>query len=391
MPNNCVMINASGTVIPTGGYTGACYVNPIRIIGTGTDQTLHYNTSSSEIYTMTNSGTVGATGATGARGATGATGATGSTGATGAIGETGSTGATGAIGATGSTGTTGATGSSGTTGATGATGSIGTTGTNWADYLYWDSVNGVWAVGSAHVTIGQNSGQTAQGASAIAIGTSAGSNSQGAQAVAIGLYAGQTLQGAYSVAIGTSAGSNSQQTRAIAIGDNAGLQSQGANSIIVGSNAGQTNFPAGAILLNATGSDLGTAAADAAFYVTPVRSLGSTSNILYYNSSTSEISYNTSSVTTKNSIMPLDEDTSVVFDLQPKTYVYNADPASGRHIGYIAEEAAALHRKFAGYNEPNGAPVGIDYFNILVFLVEEVRKLKEIVTELRQAPSPKPS
>jgi hypothetical protein len=116
--------------------------------------------------------------------------------------------------------------------------------------------------------------------------------------------------------------------------------------------------------------------------------LAATANILYYNSSTNEISYNTSSATTKNTIMPLEEDTSVVYGLQPRSYVYNSDPASGRHLGYIAEEAAALHHRFAGYNEPGGAPVGIDYNCILVFLVEEVRALVEkqqaLVEEVRK-------
>ena len=86
--------------------------------------------------------------------------------------------------------------------------------------------------------------------------------------------------------------------------------------------------------------------------------------------------------------MPLEDDTSVVYGLQPRSYVYNNDPASGRHLGYIAEEAAALHQRFAGYNEPGGAPVGIDYNCILVFLVEEVRALVEkqqaLVEEVRK-------
>jgi hypothetical protein len=105
---------------------------------------------------------------------------------------------------------------------------------------------------------------------------------------------------------------------------------------------------------------------------------------MYYNATTNEISYATSSATTKNTILPLEEDTSVVYKLQPRSYVYNSDPASGRHLGYIAEEAAALHQRFAGYNEPGGAPVGIDYNCILVFLVEEVRALVEEVRKLKE-------
>jgi hypothetical protein len=64
--------------------------------------------------------------------------------------------------------------------------------------------------------------------------------------------------------------------------------------------------------------------------------------------------------------------------------MYNSDPASGRHLGYIAEEAATIHKRFAGYNEPGGAPVGIDYNCITVFLLEELRKLKERLDRLEQ-------
>jgi hypothetical protein len=140
-------------------------------------------------------------------------------------------------------------------------------------------------------------------------------------------------------------------------------------------------------LINASGSDLSTPAANAGFYVKPVRALPA-ATAMYYNSGTNEISYLTSSATTKNTILPLEEDTSVVYGLQPRSYMYNSDPASGRHLGYIAEEAAALHQRFAGYNEPGGAPVGIDYNCILIFLVEEVRAMAEkqqaLVEEMRK-------
>jgi len=157
------------------------------------------------------------------------------------------------------------------------------------------------------VAIGQRAGQTNQGIDSVAIGTFAGNYSQNSQSVAIGVSAGQTLQGSDAVAIGSYAGTNSQgslsvaignnagkvnqQTRAVAIGYLAGFQSQGANSIILGSNAGQTNFPAGAILLNATGADLGTPAGNAGFYVNPIRNPAATANVLYYNTSTNEVTY----------------------------------------------------------------------------------------------------
>ena len=115
-----------------------------------------------------------------------------------------------------------------------------------------------------------------------------------------------------------------------------------------------------------------------------MRALVTTTNPLYYNTTTNEISYNTSSATTKNTILPLEEDTGIVYELQPRSFLYNSDPASGRHLGYIAEEAAAVHQRFAGYNEPGGAPVGIDYSCITVFMLEEMRALDEEIRKLQE-------
>jgi hypothetical protein len=82
--------------------------------------------------------------------------------------------------------------------------------------------------------------------------------------------------------------------------------------------------------------------------------------------------------------LPLEEDTSVVYKLQPRSFLYNSDPAGGKHLGYIAEEAAAIHQRFAGYNEPGGAPVGIDYNCIRVFMLEEMRTLAKEVSKLKE-------
>ena len=200
----------------------------------------------------------------------------------------------------------------------------------------------------------------------------------------MGILAGNSFQGSGAVALGYGTGQKDQGEYSIAIGYGAGNISQGINSIAIGYNSGKTSFPANAILLNASGTDIVPAVSVAGFHVNPVRNPAPTANALYYNTSTKEITYGTSSATTKNSIMPLEEDTGVVYELQPRSFLYNSDPASGRQIGYIAEEAASIHQRFAGYNEPGGAPVGIDYNCITVFLLEELRKLKERLDILEQ-------
>jgi hypothetical protein len=77
----------------------------------------------------------------------------------------------------------------------------------------------------------------------------------------------------------------------IKIGTNAGLSNQGLNAIAIGYNAGQTNQHANSIIINSTGTDLSSFQTNS-LYIAPIRNTSS-SNILYYNSNTKEMSYDT--------------------------------------------------------------------------------------------------
>ena len=154
------------------------------------------------------------------------------------------------------------------------------------------------------IAVGGQAGETNQGANAIAIGSMAGFTTQGANAAAFGAYAGETTQGANSVSVGRAAGRitqgegatalgygagySSQGANSIALGRGAGNSSQGANSVAVGSRAGRTNQAADSIVLNATGADFD--AAVAGFHVKPVRNV-STSDVVFYNTVTGEMTY----------------------------------------------------------------------------------------------------
>jgi hypothetical protein len=156
------------------------------------------------------------------------------------------------------------------------------------------------------IAIGSNAGSNNQGSNAIAIGLAAGSNLQGGNSIAIGMeagrtnqhtssiaigsFAGQSNQSSLSVALGYHAGRSNQFNQSVAIGSYAGASNQGANAIAIGSRAGQENQPTNSIVLNATGSALnGTASG---LFVDPIRLTGSAS-VLYYNSTTKEITYST--------------------------------------------------------------------------------------------------
>ena len=117
---------------------------------------------------------------------------------------------------------------------------------------------------------------------------------QGTGAVAVGQNAGLDFQGNSAVAIGNSSGSYNQSANAVAIGYRAGFEAQGANSIAIGTLAGQSAQGNNSIILNATGVAINSTAANT-FTVAPIRASSlnnysaDTGNVLYYNTSTHEI------------------------------------------------------------------------------------------------------
>ena len=151
--------------------------------------------------------------------------------------------------------------------------------------------------GGDAVAIGINAGQTNQGGDAVAIGINAGQSNQGSNAVAIGINAGQTNQGSNAVAIGGGAGIL-QNVNAVAIGYAAGTSNQGTNAIAIGAYAGRSNIAQASqsIVLDAGAippATTGLTPQSSGFFVRPVASTTSTSNVLVFNIATNEIRYST--------------------------------------------------------------------------------------------------
>jgi hypothetical protein len=140
------------------------------------------------------------------------------------------------------------------------------------------------------IAIGYGAG-TGQNDYSVAIGVDAGNG--GIETVAIGLNAQKTVSANYNVAIGRYAGSTNQGSRATAIGSRAGETSQGNFSVAIGGAAGQTNLPDNTIVINAQGElPSGSIALNPetnGFFVNPVRQTATNSNMLTWNSVTSEI------------------------------------------------------------------------------------------------------
>jgi hypothetical protein len=153
-------------------------------------------------------------------------------------------------------------------------------------------IKSILGLNTTNVAIGDQSGQTSQAAGGVGVGAGAGANNQGGSAVAIGYVAGYNNQGASSIAIGPNAAQAGQGAQAVAVGFAAGQNGQGANAVAIGTFAGQSGQAANSIAINASGTSTPLNPANAGFYVDPIRN-ASSSNSLFYDATTKEITYGT--------------------------------------------------------------------------------------------------
>jgi hypothetical protein len=109
------------------------------------------------------------------------------------------------------------------------------------------------------------------------------------------------------------------------------------------------------------------------FYVNPIRPLAASTPVLVYNNATSEITYNTSSIKYKKNVINLQQDTSVLYNIIAREYDAKVDDK--HYIGYIAEELNLIDTNFTWKNSDN-TPEGIEWFNLLIYAIEEIKKLK---------------
>jgi len=236
---------------------------------------------------------------------------------------------------------------------------------------------------NASVAIGQNAGQVEQSEYSISIGQNAGQNSQNTVAVALGQNAGQINQSDHAIAIGQNAGQSNQGSYSIAIGTSAGQVSQGEYSIAIGHDAGQLAQPAHSIVLNA--QITGVSPQTTGLFIQPLRN-ASQSNTLYYNDATSEITYYTSTAEDKTDItsLPFFQSASI-YKLLPRTFTYTSDGI--KNIGLIAEEVFAVDPDLVVV-DASGNPINIKWFDIVTYLVSEIKKHQtQILNQAQQMQS----
>lgn len=272
-------------------------------------------------------------------------------------------------------------------------------GTNWSDYLYWNSDHQSWFAASSEVHLGSQAGQFEQSTGAIAIGVKAGMSKQSESAVALGFKAGQFEQCTQALAIGTEAGLYRQGSYAVALGTQAGFENQGSGSIAIGYQAGKYEQSTGAIaigyqagmtrqgngsvcigrcasstysnsiVLNAGYSCL-SATSSSGFFVNPIRGPLAPTCPLNYNPETKEIFYTATNTTCINSIEELKEDTSIVFNLNPKIL--------DNSVGFVSEDVGKIHPKLV-------TPYTVNYHAILIFMLEEMKKQEKRIAELEES------
>ena len=217
-------------------------------------------------------------------------------------------------------------------------------------------LNQQWAC----IAIGDQAGETQQGginSFSIAIGASAGQTHQDFNAIAMGQFAGGNNQSHDAIAIGSSAGYNQQGINAIAIGNGAGQQSQGANAISIGhfppgagnsvSTAGQFQQSANSIVLNASGNTLNGSLGASRFYVDPIRA-HSTTNTLYYDATTKEVTYgpNSTSVSLGGTTYTLTLRKTPIQHVQYNTTSMNlrvGNSSTGNHLNHTYGSWVTIH------------------------------------------------
>ena len=164
----------------------------------------------------------------------------------------------------------------------------GTTGNNTVSI---GSSAGTTNQGSGSVAVGHGAGRDTQGSLSVAVGVHAAEAGQGLGSVAVGHGAAQVNQQSGATAVGNLAGKNTQGNNATAIGYRAGYgddTSQGQYAVALGALAGYTSQHEYSIAINASGNNLNPT--ESGFYVDPIRANNAVGgNVTTYNTATKEL------------------------------------------------------------------------------------------------------
>ena len=142
--------------------------------------------------------------------------------------------------------------------------------------------------------------------------------------------------------------------------------------------ATKIRFYTGATDTTATGTERFRVESDGGIYAYALLN-ASTANTVYYNTSSSELSYSSSSIRDKENVRPLALDSEKLYNLEAKTF--ERKTTGDTEVGYIAEELESVFPELVAYNTDD-EPVGVWYQWLAPMLVEEIKKLRLRIEQL---------
>ena len=108
---------------------------------------------------------------------------------------------------------------------------------------------------------------------------------------------------------------------------------------------------------------------------------GGSGRVMYV-TATGQFNCASSARDTKENIAPLDISASnVIYDFKPYTFTYIGDDIHKTCIGYMADEMSEIDSKLTSYDE-DGKPDSVHYMQMVVYAVEEIKKLKSQIESL---------
>ena len=100
---------------------------------------------------------------------------------------------------------------------------------------------------------------------------------------------------------------------------------------------------------------------------------------MVYDASTGEVTHSTSSQKYKNNISTLYRNFDDVLNIRPVEYIFKS--TEKLEIGLIAEEVFDINSDFATYPSASHEPEAINWFNIIVYQNEVIKRLDREVKE----------
>lgn len=224
------------------------------------------------------------------------------------------------------------------------------------------------------IGIGNYAGYTNQENYSIAIGINSGATGQQYSGIAVGASSGQYVQGTGAIAIGCQAGYTGQSDHSIALGNAAGYSSLGVGSISIGTNTCMSGTQANSITIGRFSGDI-YQAANSIYTIPNLTTLGGSSTLLQYDTTTGQLGPLASSNRWKTNVQPI-KDTRISL-LNPVSFNWmNNQSTSAMALGMIAEQVVNHHPELTPL-DCQGELYTINYELLSILLLHKLKVLNK--------------